>query len=145
LGALLEGFSLKLALIIIYLIAMEGTDYRQQVVVLLKTSRRLKQINDTFAHEEGSLAILRLADILKGTFREGDIVARLGGDEFAVLVMDVTGRDKESISNRLQENLRNYNNRSPSGYALSLSVGIVSVDLDTTTATVDQLIAQADQ
>jgi diguanylate cyclase (GGDEF)-like protein len=74
----------------------------------LKTSRRLgkefllfyadmdglKQINDTFGHEEGSLAILRLAEILKETFRESDIVARLGGDEFAVLVADVTRSNK---------------------------------------------------
>jgi diguanylate cyclase (GGDEF)-like protein len=125
----------------------------------LKTSRRLgkefllfyadmdglKQINDTFGHEEGSIAITRLAEILKETFREVDIVARLGGDEFAVLVADASGGNKESIISRLQENLRNHNTRSPSGYQLSLSFGVVCVDLDTTTATVDELIVQADQ
>jgi len=125
----------------------------------LKTSRRLgkqfllfyadmdglKQINDTFGHEEGSLAIHRLAEILKETFRESDIVARLGGDEFAVLLPDVTCGNEDSIRTRLQANLRNHNARSLSGYELSLSLGIVCVDLDTTTATVDELIAQADQ
>lgn len=125
----------------------------------LKTARRLgkqfllfyadmdglKQINDTFGHEEGSFAILRLAEILKKTFRDSDIVARLGGDEFAMLVTDVTGTSKKSISARLQENLRNHNTRSISGYELSLSFGIVCVDLDTTTATVDELVAQADR
>jgi diguanylate cyclase (GGDEF)-like protein len=126
----------------------------------LKTSRRLrgkqfllfyadmdglKQINDAFGHEEGSLAIRRLAEILKDTFREADIVARLGGDEFAMLVTDVALSHKESISYRLQENLRNHNTRSLSDYDLSLSLGIVYVDLDDNPATVDELIAQADQ
>jgi diguanylate cyclase (GGDEF)-like protein len=105
----------------------------------------LKQINDNFGHEEGSLAILQLAKILKDTFREADIVARLGGDEFAVLITDVTGNNEDSISTRLQQNLRTYNTRSRSGYKLSLSLGIVSVDLDTTTATINELIARADQ
>jgi diguanylate cyclase (GGDEF)-like protein len=91
------------------------------------------------------LAIRRLAEILKDTFREADIVARLGGDEFAMLVTDVALSHKESISYRLQENLRNHNTRSLSDYDLSLSLGIVYVDLDDNPATVDELIAQADQ
>jgi two-component system cell cycle response regulator len=125
----------------------------------LKTSRRLgkqfllfyadmdglKQINDTLGHDEGSQAIKKVGEILKETFREADIVARLGGDEFAVLVTDVDRNERESIRTRLQEILRNHNERGISPYLLSLSLGIVCVDLDTITATVDELIAQADQ
>ena len=33
----------------------------------------LKQINDAFGHEEGSLAIIRVARALKETFREWDV------------------------------------------------------------------------
>jgi two-component system cell cycle response regulator len=68
----------------------------------------LKQINDTFGHQEGSQAIKRIAGILKETFRESDLVARLGGDEFAILVKDVNRGDAELINTHLEEGLRNY-------------------------------------
>ena len=45
----------------------------------------LKQINDTFGHREGDLALKCVAEAMEQTFRDSDVVARLGGDEFAVL------------------------------------------------------------
>jgi diguanylate cyclase (GGDEF)-like protein/PAS domain S-box-containing protein len=102
----------------------------------------LKQINDTYGHQEGSQAIQRIAGILKQTFRESDLVARLGGDEFAILAKDVSRDDTEI--NRLKENLRNNNAQGGNSYELSLSLGIMRVEPDPTT-TVEELIAHADQ
>lgn len=45
-----------------------------------------KQINDTYGHAAGDMAIRHVADILCHTKRESDFLARLGGDEFAVLL-----------------------------------------------------------
>lgn len=104
----------------------------------------LKQINDTFGHQEGSQAIQRIAGILKATFRESDLVARLGGDEFAILAKDVSRDDAEFINAHLEESLRNYNAQGRHSYELSLSLGIMCVEPDTV-ATVEELIAHADQ
>lgn len=103
----------------------------------------LKQINDTLGHHEGSLAICRMADVLRETFRESDIIARLGGDEFAVLATDVSPAGRSVIIRRLRENLSRYNEANDHGCDLSLSIGSVDV-APRTTSTLEELIAAAD-
>jgi diguanylate cyclase (GGDEF)-like protein len=46
----------------------------------------LKQVNDTFGHEMGDLALRGFANVLKRTIRQHDVGVRTGGDEFLVLV-----------------------------------------------------------
>ncbi len=102
----------------------------------------LKQINDTWGHNEGSLAITRMADILRGTFRDSDVIARMGGDEFVILLEDASTAVMDKI--RLWENLRRYNAQSSHSYVLSLSVGVVSIDPNTS-SNIEELIAMADE
>ncbi len=45
-----------------------------------------KQVNDTYGHAAGDMAIRHVADILNNAKRESDFLARLGGDEFAVIM-----------------------------------------------------------
>jgi len=105
----------------------------------------MKWINDTFGHKEGDLALKKVADILKATFRSSDIIARMGGDEFAILVTD-TGSEIEitlSILERLQRNIEFYNNERGDSYRLSLSVGIARFYPDNPSS-IEELLVQAD-
>jgi len=104
----------------------------------------LKQVNNTYGHEEGDIAITHFARILTETYRDSDVIARLGGDEFAVLTIDATAGGIDIIKTRLQSNVDAYNLVSVRGYALSFSLGIIQVDLNST-LTVDGLLSQADQ
>lgn len=52
----------------------------------------LKDINDTFGHAAGDKLILKVAEILKGLFRQSDIVARVGGEEFYILLTNVSSK-----------------------------------------------------
>ncbi len=117
---------------------------RREFLLLYADMDGLKQINDTLGHAEGSLAIVRTADILRQTLRTSDLIARLGGDEFTMLAKDTAGETSEQITTRLEENLRNYNAGRRHSYELSLSLGILRVTLDEN-ATIEEMIAQADQ
>lgn len=103
----------------------------------------LKKINDTYGHNEGSLAITKVAEILRQTFRESDIIARLGGDEFTVLAADICPEKTNVAAKRLEENLADYNARGNHQYDLSLSFGIINIDPDNKLS-VEELIAKAD-
>ena len=103
----------------------------------------LKYINDTFGHAAGDTAITHFARILTETFRDSDVIGRLGGDEFVVLIIDATESDLTSMQARLQSNVDAHNLQSEPGYALSLSLGVIRVDPDST-ITMEELLYEAD-
>lgn len=104
----------------------------------------MKTINDTFGHSRGDQALKDTAQILKASFRVSDIVARLGGDEFVGFALESGDDPGESISMRIEENLRLYNMRSDHPYKLSLSFGTVRYDVREP-QTIEQLMEEADR
>jgi diguanylate cyclase (GGDEF)-like protein/PAS domain S-box-containing protein len=100
----------------------------------------LKQINDSFGHHAGNLALVDAAVILRECFRESDILARLGGDEFAVFIAEA---DREKVGRRIEERLATHNQQAGRQYHLSLSLGIVSGD-SSKQVEVEGLLSQAD-
>ncbi len=104
----------------------------------------LKWTNDNLGHNEGDIALIDLADILKDTFRKSDIIARIGGDEFVVLGMEKEEANAEVLVGRLLENLTTYNKKGIRSYPLSLSIGIAYFDPGNS-CTIDELLARADK
>ena len=104
----------------------------------------LKQINDTFGHNEGSLAIAKTAEILRLTFRDSDILARLGGDEFAILAPAVSRQQTDIIIARLRVNIAVHNLQAKLGYQLSLSIGAVVID-HRNGSSIEELMVEADR
>jgi two-component system, cell cycle response regulator len=90
----------------------------------------LKGINDRFGHHEGDLALKEAADILRQSFRESDLIARIGGDEFVILMMEKPGINQEVLAARLKSNLELRNAGTGRNYPISISVGIVSCNPD---------------
>jgi diguanylate cyclase (GGDEF)-like protein len=87
----------------------------------------LKEINDTYGHREGDLALIRAADALERSFRGADVVARIGGDEFVVLAMEASSQGQEVILRRIQKALERANTEE-SRFRLSVSVGVARFD-----------------
>jgi diguanylate cyclase (GGDEF)-like protein/PAS domain S-box-containing protein len=104
----------------------------------------LKEINDSWGHQEGDLALIDIANILRATYRESDFVARIGGDEFVVIPVGTTGNDMGIISARLQNNIDVHNAKREKGYKLSVSWGISYYDPENP-CSVDELLNQADK
>lgn len=61
-----------------------------------------KVINDSFGHIIGDKALNHVANLLKETFREGDVIVRYGGEEFLCIL---PGAD-QNISYRIAERAR---------------------------------------
>ena len=99
--------------------------------VLLMDMDGLKNINDTYGHSEGDIALSAFADVLRMTLRKEDIVGRLGGDEFIVLSSITSdkssklGNNEDLIIKRIQDSLDSYNSRNVHPYKLSTSIGSV--------------------
>ncbi len=104
----------------------------------------LKEINDTYGHHEGDMALVELATVLKGSFRESDIVARIGGDEFAVVPVGAEEDTSDVIRGRLEKALDLHNAKTRRSYKLRVSCGIASFDPDCP-CSLDDLLVQADK
>lgn len=103
----------------------------------------LKQINDTYGHQEGSLAIAETAKILDQNFRDTDIIARLGGDEFAGMIINAQVNAYDIMFSRLKRNLQKHNEQSKKPYELSLSFDLILID-SAAKLPMDKLIEIAD-
>lgn len=103
----------------------------------------LKNINDTYGHTEGDIAIIKTAKILKKTFRDADILARLGGDEFVILAIDTPGGFMENLRKRLDKNLESYNTNSGKLYRISISMGASHFNYNES-RTIEELMVDAD-
>lgn len=53
-----------------------------------------KAVNDRYGHAEGDRVLQRVAALLQGAVRAGDLACRLGGDEFALLVQGRLAADE---------------------------------------------------
>jgi len=58
--------------------------YHRAASVLILDIDHFRNINDTFGHKAGDLALIEFAQSCQNNFRDTDIFARLGGEEFAV-------------------------------------------------------------
>jgi diguanylate cyclase (GGDEF)-like protein len=104
---------------------------------------RFKTINDSLGHHVGDRALLKVADILRATFRRSDIIARLGGDEFGVLALQAADESSELLVARLRERIEEFNESSPEPYQLSVSIGMAHHE-DDPRVRLEDMVAAAD-
>ena len=115
----------------------------RELLCCLADVDNLKDINDSFGHREGDLALVRTAQALQRTFRDSDILARMGGDEFAVLALEASCRNQQPILRRLEQNLLHASASEPR-YRLSVSIGVARLG-SKNNVSLGELMAQADQ
>ncbi len=107
-----------------------------------------KNYNDTYGHQAGDGALIRVAAALQSQARAGiDVAARYGGEEFAVLLGDHGMDDALAVAERLLDAVRQLDIphlTSSAASRITLSIGVTSLVPDAVTSPV-QAIWAADQ
>ena len=91
----------------------------------------LKQINDTYGHDEGDFAIRNSADILSKAFGNG-LVGRQGGDEFLgfCLLDGSVVEEPENMITKVDKLMEEFNTNSGKPYMLRISIGYMEFLID---------------
>ncbi|MBT0769400.1 GGDEF domain-containing protein [Kineosporia sp. J2-2] len=85
-----------------------------------------KNVNDNLGHAAGDDLLMRVAVLLRGLVRDGDVVARLGGDEFAVLLSGTDEETARRIAGRIVLGVSGLRSGPDGEYTIGASIGLVT-------------------
>ncbi len=101
--------------------------YQHAVSLIMLDLDLFKNVNDTYGHLAGDMALKKVAQIIKETIRQVDIAARFGGEEFVILLPVTNTEQAVLLAERLRSNVReNPLILKNSVVEVSISVGISS-------------------
>jgi diguanylate cyclase (GGDEF)-like protein len=116
--------------------------YCEPLTLLFLDLDGLKHINDRHGHRAGSMALRKVARVIRSELRETDVAARWGGDEFA-LIAQKTGTETgmafaERIRRRIADRM--------AAWPLTASIGVATADVPGTLPAVEPnaLLREAD-
>ncbi len=117
--------------------------YRKRVSLLFIDVDGFKQVNDSFGHLVGSLALAEMGQVLRRITRETDIIGRYGGDEFVVVLPETPLNGALAIAERIRKNVEDYEFVAQDlSIHLTVSLGVANCPKHTMTA--EGLIKKAD-
>jgi diguanylate cyclase (GGDEF)-like protein len=125
--------------------------YRQSLSCLFIDVDHFKQINDTYGHQAGDIALRELANRIRSQLRASDIATRFGGEEFALLLPHTTLTEALMLAERirLEVNSQPFPLDDGSSLQLSVSIGVSEThplsNKSQQKADGEQLLAHADQ
>ena len=116
---------------------------KQPLVLAFIDIDHFKQINDTWSHNAGDLALVAIAEKIRQHSRVVDCAARWGGEEFALLMPATTLEQAQSVCERLRHEIMQLDWQDiADGICITVSIG-VAISEDLTDA--KQLLFLADQ
>ncbi len=122
-----------------------STEGELPLYLMIIDADHFKAINDTYGHNEGDAALMRIAEVLRAVCREYPRrvnIARYGGDEFVLLVWAENMDKIEALRRRIGEALEEANRKAAAPYELRVSIGATRADGG---KTLRDLIEEADR
>ncbi|MFT4173874.1 MAG: GGDEF domain-containing protein [Rhodocyclaceae bacterium] len=100
---------------------------------------RFKRINDNFGHLFGDEVLLRVAELMKKSFRTSDKLFRFGGEEFVILLRHVSPQNAREVLDRFRIAVEAH--EFPQVGQVTCSMGYVQINPQLTPA---ELLGKAD-
>lgn len=127
-------------------VEIERSQRNNQIVSLIMLDiDHFKQLNDTFGHQAGDLALYEVAQRLKREVRPGDIVCRYGGEEFAIILPAATRTDSMAIAERIRAAVVQQPIILPSQQCIEMTASLGVAAFPEHATTKEHLIKKADQ
>jgi diguanylate cyclase (GGDEF)-like protein len=101
---------------------------------------KFKRINDNFGHLFGDEVLLRVAELMKKSFRASDKLFRFGGEEFIVLLRFVTAENAHLVFERFRQAVEHH--EFPQVGQVTCSMGYIQIDPSLTPA---EILGRADE
>jgi diguanylate cyclase (GGDEF)-like protein len=103
----------------------ESFDETTGLSVVLLDIDHFKDVNDTFGHDIGDLALLALTNVLANVSRKGDAVVRLGGEEFVLVLPGATAQAATRVAERVRQAVASHRIVCPKGTVqFTVSAGV---------------------
>ena len=101
--------------------------YTHAVSVLLLDIDNFKNINDTYGHHGGDMALVKISAILRERTRRSDFPARYGGEEFVLILPETDQESALQVANKIHEEIRSQIfGTTTTPFALTVSIGLSS-------------------
>lgn len=84
---------------------------------------RFKQINDTFGHPVGDVALKHVSDVISACLRPGDVLIRYGGDEFLLIFNNITEEGFNDMMHKIKLAVHNSTLKKHPTIKLDISIG----------------------
>jgi diguanylate cyclase (GGDEF)-like protein len=81
-----------------------------------------KEINDTYGHISGDVALQALTELITGTVRHLDVVGRYGGDEFMMILPETDKERASQVIERIRHKIEKDDIPIPNGLRVKITV-----------------------
>ena len=119
-------------------------EQQEMLMVVSVDLNGLKQINDTYGHADGDIAISTVGKALSECFLSQHTCARFGGDEFVVAGKVDSEEQSDALCQKVNAYLEQFNEKSGKPYHVGASIGCVT-GVPSGQLTLDEFIKVADE
>jgi len=124
--------------------AESNRDAKKCLSVLMIDLDHFKNINDTYGHQAGDLALKEVAETIKRNLRASDVLARYGGEEIVILLPDTEKHGAAIAAEKIRraiESARIIHEGKTIPVTASIGIGQHNITMESET----NLLAEADQ
>ncbi len=108
-----------------WLEANKPVQMRQKDSILMIDLDHFKDVNDSYGHQMGDMALFRVAEKIESILRKNSLFARYGGEEFIAFIPNVSKNIVLNIGERIRKEVEQMEfSHSPQDFKLTVSIGI---------------------